>query len=306
MHALNIEFDGQVEKRQVMDAVLKLAANAVDVDYASIPLYQKISALMDQNKKLVFILPAFPAKSPSPEKTRGRHPDLGEVLGLLNLQKVCSEINRVYVPGAEIVICSDGRVFSDVVDVSDEVIDQYADGIDEIIKSFGLDALKTYSMDHLHPDLLPEELRTVLLAKYAQSLEEVRERVLSTMEGTMLFNGMHRFMIEDQKGRSALSKTQLHKIMKPRTLELIRRSDAWSVMLKEIFPEALRLSIHPHPITSEKFGVKLLSRAARWATPWHNVTVRVNGSFELMSLKEAQALKATRKIFGGKYVYYEV
>lgn len=291
---------------QSMSAVLRLAAITEIPHFEDIPLFQKMLKKMNQGEKLTFLLPAFPAKSPSPLKTSGQLPDLGEVLGLMNLQKMCESINEHYLPGAEVLICSDGRVFSDVVDVSDDVIDLYADGISEIIQEFQLTNLRTFSMDDAFPHLNPSELRALLLDRYAQSLEQVREKVLATNEGSLLFNGMHRFMIEDQKGRSLLSKTQIHREMKHRTYELMRRSDAWSQLLGEIFPTALRLSIHPHPLTGEKFGVKLLTSAKKWATPWHNVTVRLNGQFELMPLEEALDAGGTKKVFGGKYVYFEI
>jgi pyoverdine/dityrosine biosynthesis protein Dit1 len=306
MLAQNIEIDfAQVIEVQVMNAVMRLSHHCIPDHYHRIPLFEKLQELVAQNRKLTFLLPAFPAKSPSPMKTSGIFPDMGELVALMNLQKMCDDISEHYSAGAEVIICSDGRVFSDVVDVSDETIDEYSDGIDAIIREFGLSSLKTVSMDDLYPDHSPSELRHRLLEEFASTPETIQERVATDMNAQRMFNGMHRFMVEDQRGRSEVSKTQLLKAMKPKTYELMRRSEAWSKLLSVFFPDSLRLSIHPYPLEAEKFGIKLLTTAQKWATPWHNVTVRSEGRFELMPLSEAENLGAQRKIFGGKYVYFE-
>src|SRR5215831_16193880 len=72
-----------------------------------------------------FLLPAFPAKSPSPKKVLGRLPDMAEELALRFLDNVCDEIKQIYPPGARITICSDGRVFSDLVGVTDQDVTDY-------------------------------------------------------------------------------------------------------------------------------------------------------------------------------------
>lgn len=285
-------------------AVLELANFTGDeTDIRDIPLMRKMVAKMMKGEKLVFILPAFPAKSPSPQKTAGHLPDLGEVLALKNLNRMCGEISGHYAPGAEVIICSDGRIFSDVVSVPDDLITAYADGIDQIISDFQLTHLSTFSMDEMIPEKKGDDLRFAVLAKYGMNEDEVREKAKSNPS---LFNGLHRFMIEDQMGLSDLSKNQLTKLMKERTYELMRRSDAWSFLLEEKFGDVLRLSIHPYPLRAEKFGVKLVAASSGWATPWHNVTVKTKSGYELMHKKKALELGATEKSFGGKYAYFEI
>jgi pyoverdine/dityrosine biosynthesis protein Dit1 len=272
-------------------------------DLKNVPILRKMTKKMMNGEKLVFILPAFPAKSPSPLKTSGVLPDMGEVLALQNLNRMCEEISGHYAPGAEVIICSDGRVFSDVVGVSDELITAYAEGIDEIIREFDLTHLKTFAMDELLPELEGDELRHALLRNFSMTLEEVREKARNN---PALFNGLHKFMVEDQLPLSTLSKNQLTKLMKEKTYELMRRSDAWSALLEEKFGDVLRLSIHPYPLANEKFGVKLVTSSEKWATPWHNVTVRTERGFELMHKSRALELGAVEKTLGGKYVYFEV
>lgn len=278
-------------------------------DFRHIPIMKKIAEQMNEGKTLKFLLPAFPAKSPSPKKTAGIHPDMGEVLALTGLNEMCQKIAKAYAPGAEVIICSDGRVFSDVVMVSDEVIDQYSEWIDLIIKEFSLTHLSTFSMDDLYKELSGPELRERLVWKFAKSIDEIRFLVVNDDDFRNLFNGVHKFMVEDQlslENNNGISKNQINKKTKTLTYELLRRSDAWSNLLLEEFGDTLRLSIHAYPLTHEKFGVKLVESSEKWATPWHNVAVKKDEQFELMHLSKALELGAKQKQFRGKYVYFEI
>ncbi|MFP5387544.1 MAG: L-tyrosine/L-tryptophan isonitrile synthase family protein [Bacteriovoracia bacterium] len=275
--------------------------------YGEVPLLTRMEEKLRQGEEFLFILPAFPAKSPSPEKTQGELPDLGEVVALQNLQKLCDRLAAVNPAGARIVICSDGRVFSDVVNVSDESIDRYNEGITSIISEYNLTSLSVFAMDDLYPGRRPEELREILLTFYAISIEEVRDRVLTDENYKKLFNGIHRFLFEDELAlRSQLSRNLIYRETKLKAYELLRRSDAWSCLLNDHFPDTLRLSIHPHPVSHEKFGIKLVPGPGKWATPWHNVIVKKGNAFELMHKKEVQRLSSVLKFEKDKYAYFEV
>lgn len=279
------------------------------VSYSDVPILKKVTEQIFNNAQLTFLLPAFPAKSPSPEKTSGIHPDLGEVLALRGLDEMCKKISAVYGPGAKVVICSDGRVFSDVVSVPDKHIDEYGEWIENIIKEFNFSNLSTFSMDDLYPGTHGDQLRERLVWRYAKSVDEIRFLVINDDNYRALFNGVHKFMMEDHGALSenqGLSKNQLSKKTKLLTYELIRRSDAWSELLTDQFGDVARLSIHAYPITHQKFGVKLLSSSDKWATPWHNVTVKIDNTFQLMHKSKAIELGAIEKKHGGKYVYYEI
>ncbi len=293
--------------KKIADILLTYSLVDSDGFNEEIPLIMSIKEKLEKNEELVFILPAFPAKSPSLEKTAGELPDFGEVLALKNLQELCLKVSEVYKPGARIIICSDGRVFSDVVLVSDEVIDRYNEGVMTILEEFNLDRLSLFRMDDLYSSLTPQELRNVLLNDFAAPLAEVKTKVSSDPEYKRLFNGIHRFLFEDlillEKNKS---RNSIHKMSKERSYELLRRSDAWSRLLNTYFKNHLRLSIHPHQLKSEKFGVKLIPSSSRWATPWHNVVVKIKDRFELMHKSEALKLNAKLKLERERYVYFEV
>lgn len=267
----------------------------------------KIKAKIAKSQELVFLLPAFPAKSPSPAKTSGVMPDLGEVIALQGLNDLCINISKIYMPGARIVICSDGRVFSDVVKVSDKKISDYQKGIKEIVEEFNLTKISLFALDDLFPDKTSAQMRDTLLNTFAKSVEEIRSLVLLRDDYNKLFNGLHKFLLEDElELNPSISKNKASQETKLRTYELMRRSDAWSELLNEVFPDELRLSIHPYKIEHEKFGIKLISSSSKWATPWHNVTVKVRDRFELMHLKDALNMNAIPKFAKDKYAYFEI
>lgn len=273
----------------------------------AIPLVQQIQYLIGHNQKLVFVLPAFPAKSPNRNKTLGDLPDYGEVLALQNLQSLCDKITEVYQPGCELIICSDGRVFSDIVQVSDQKIDDYNNEIVSIIQEYGLKSIQVFRMDDIYPDYKPEELRNFLLDVYARDLDSIKNQVKSDESFRQLFNGVHRFLSEDEQAlQPNLSRSAIERISKFKSYELIRRSEAWSVLLKDHFPNAVRLSIHPHGIQSEKFGIRLVPSSDKWATPWHNVVVKINDQYQLMHKAQALRQNAQLQWERGKYGYFEI
>jgi len=299
--------DSMNQIERVFDILLTYSLAEPTVPKGQIPLLQKIRGKVDKNEELIFILPAFPAKSPCREKTAGELPDYGEVLALKNLQDLCQKICCVYEAGARIIICSDGRIFSDVVLVSDESIDRYNAGVLNIIQEFNLDRLSLFRMDDLYPLMRPEDLREVLLKKYASSIADVKAQVIRDEDYRHLFNGIHRFLFEDFRLlESSSSRSYIHKKSKEKSYELIRRSEAWSRFLNEHFNNHLRLSIHPHSLENEKFGVKLVPGSSKWATPWHNVAVKMKDRFELMHKSEALKLNAKIKRERDQYVYFEV
>ena len=94
----------------------------------------RVLAAVKSKKPVTFVLPAFPGKSPNLAKVLGSLPDMAEYLALQFLQKLCDQIKAIYAPGAEIVLCSDGRVFSDVVGIEETDITNYQQELENIIR----------------------------------------------------------------------------------------------------------------------------------------------------------------------------
>ena len=242
----------------------------------------KVQRALATGTPIPLVLPAFPAKSANLKKVTGPLPDLGEELALRFLQERCDAIAEAYEPGAELVICSDGRVFSDVVGVRDVDVTAYRHAVIEMIDRLGLKSLQVFDLDDVCADLEFDSMRDWLMDRYAEPLEDLRDRTRQHPHHQQLFNGIHRFMFEDLVERDTeLSRTQAKKRSKDLAFEVIRRSNSWSRVVAEFFPDSLRLSIHPHAAHSDKIGILLGDADDLWLTPWHGVAILRSDRFLL-------------------------
>ncbi|VEG92038.1 isocyanide synthase family protein [Legionella spiritensis] len=254
---------------------------------------QHIEYAVTRQLPLTMILPAFPAKSANRDKTLSEKPDLGEIMGLQNLNVLCETLQDIHQPGVCLIICSDGRVFNDLVSVSDQDVDIYQQGIKDIIKEHRLRHLSTFSLDDIYPYRDYNSMRDLLMRQFGESLQELTDRIQTDDQARHQFNGIHRFIMEDQLALyPALSRNQVRKQAKPVAYEVIRRSNAWSRLLADYFPHGLRLSIHPQLCGSEKLGINFLPATNHWATPWHNVLLKNEQGWQLIKRRDAEQLGA--------------
>lgn len=266
----------------------------------------KVRRFVRAGEPVHFLLPAFPAKSPNPKKVLGPLPDMAEQLALGYLQRVCEEIGELYPPGARITLCSDGRVFSDLVGVSDEDVTNYGREIDTLRERLNLTSLAVFSMEDLYELDDYENMRDELRRHYAEPAEAIEKRVHAFAHHQTLFNGIQRFLFEDRIAiETEKSRTQVRNECKALTYQVMQRSDAWGRLLRDCFPGALRLSIHPQNPHSEKIGILLGSSEDNWLTPWHGVAVKTEGLFRLMRRHEAKALGAHVIELHGRPSYYQ-
>ncbi|WP_454784889.1 L-tyrosine/L-tryptophan isonitrile synthase family protein [Legionella sp. WA2024007413] len=253
----------------------------------------KIHHAIKEQRALTFILPAFPAKSANRQKTLSEKPDRGEIIGLSNLNRLCQTLEEIYPVGIKLIICSDGRVFNDLVLVSDDHVDVYQKGIQQIIKEYQLTHLSTFALDEVYPCHNYQIMRELLMAEFGQSLDELKQHVATDPHARYQFNGIHRFIVEDQFAlKPGQTKNKTRQQAKQIAYEVIRRSNAWSRLLTNYFPQSVRLSIHPQPCGSEKIGVHLLPTSNRWSTPWHNVLLKKGKRWQLIKRQEAEQLGA--------------
>jgi pyoverdine/dityrosine biosynthesis protein Dit1/AcrR family transcriptional regulator len=253
----------------------------------------RVLRFVSANEPIHFLLPAFPAKSPSPKKVLGRLPDMAEELALRFLDQVCDEIKELHSPGARITICSDGRVFSDLVGVTDQDVTDYGQEMERIRDRIATTSLDWFRMEDLFETSEHSVMREQLIRHYAEPLAAIRQRVNDHDQHRLLFNGIQRFLFEDRVAiETDKSRTQVRNQCKELTYLVMQRSDAWGRLLSDCFPGALRLSIHPQMPHAEKIGIRLGEASDAWITPWHGVAVERAGKFRLMRLSEAEKLGA--------------
>lgn len=265
------------------------------------PHLPKIISAVKHNKPIRFVLPAFPGKSPNPEKVLGPLPDLAEKLSLHFLGNLCLAIKKFYTPGIKIILCSDGRVFSDVVGMKENNVTDYQIELDKMIEEMSLSDISTFNLDDFYKGLHFVQMRTELMKTYGKSLDFFKQKVHKgakpeatpdELEVNRMYRGITRFIFEDAmyngqtKTRSAIQKESRYK-----AYEVIRRSNAWSQLIAEHFPEAVRLSIHPQTCGSTKLGIRLI-RDEIWMTPWHGVALESKEHYVLMKRCKAESLGA--------------
>ncbi|MEU1673642.1 isocyanide synthase family protein [Streptomyces roseifaciens] len=248
-----------------------------------------VRGAMEAGRRIEFVLPAFPTKSPNPAKVLGPLPDLAEELALRFLNSLCERIAEVYPPGAAILICSDGRVFNDLLGVSDENVTAYAHALDAMIKRIGATHLEQFSLDDVYRGAGHEDMRSMLSAGHAPTLDELREEVRAGGAPLAMYRGITRFMLEDLSGPGYTgTRSALQRKCRDLAYRVIQRSRAWGNLLDRLFPTAIRLSIHPQPCSTGKIGILLADTPDTWLTPWHSVAVASGGRFTLMKRAEAE------------------
>jgi len=261
----------------------------------------RICRAVADSKPLSLVMPAFPGKSPNLDKVLGHLPDQAERLALQFLGSLCQRIKQYYAPGIKIILCSDGRVFSDVVGMKESHVTAYQTQIDNLIDEMNLFDISTFNLDDCYHSLTFAQMRNELIDNYAHSLESIKLTVragakstasLDEHEANRMYRGITRFLFEDSiHPKQTQSRTILQKESREKAYELIRRSNAWSALIAEHFPDAVRLSIHPQVCGSKKLGIRLIQNEL-WMTPWHGVAVATKNGFILLKRSVAEALGA--------------
>ncbi|CAI0938732.1 MULTISPECIES: L-tyrosine isonitrile synthase [Serratia] len=271
----------------------------------------RIRAFIENDRRIEFVLPAFPTKSPNTHKVIGAMPDMAERLSLIFLNSLCQRIQLYYPPGAHIVICSDGHVFGDLIRVGDDAINRYQRAIENLLHEVGATHLSLFNLGDVeglaeHTDDC-DLLRQLLVSGYAEPEETIKQRLMQDEQGLMLYRAITRFLYEDSQlpGYSG-SNAALQKDAKRRACGVIQRSWAWGNLLAQHFPAAIRLSIHPQPADSLKMGIHMMPTKDDWLTPWHGVAANVNGQFVLMKRKDAQQLAGELVEIRGEPSHYRI
>ncbi len=277
------------------------------------PHLHKVADAILAGRPITFVLPAFPGKSPSPAKVLGTAARYGRALLARVLGSDVSERvrQRPRARVARIVLCSDGRVFSDAVGLRDEDVTGYQHELSRMIGELGLeDVISTFNLDdlynaHTFADMRGELMDARLRRSHSTSLQErVRQGGKLTgdresEEAHRVYCGITRFLVEDaSRPDQTMSRTAIQKDARVRAYAVIQRSNAWSNLIAEHFADAVRLSIHPQTCGAAKLGIRLLEAETTRMTPWHGVAVEADGRFILLKRAEAEAMGASRPCSG--------
>jgi pyoverdine/dityrosine biosynthesis protein Dit1 len=197
----------------------------------------------------------------------------------------------------------------------EEDVTAYQREISRMIESLGLSSISTFNLDDLYEEQNFMHMRRELMEQFGKPLDVLRTMVRDggnriggreNEDAHRLYCGITRFLVEDamHPGQTR-SRTSVQKECRVRAYEVIQRSNAWSELIANQFPDAVRLSIHPQACGSSKIGIRLVGNDS-WMTPWHGVAVDVGGRFLLLKRAQAEALGARVVYSAGRASHYEL
>ncbi|KAL1389702.1 Pyoverdine/dityrosine biosynthesis protein-domain-containing protein [Phyllosticta capitalensis] len=241
-------------------------------------------------------LPAFPCKSPNPEKTSGAYPDRAEFLALSTLRDFTRAVADVYKPGATLLIVSDGHVFSDLLGVRDENVDMYGEALKQMHRrasaagedfssiqftslteiffgnkdvnaSFNPEWIESMQLEHPVESTISDEaelcrklMMTVGQIDESALVEMIAAKDVSTLK---LYRGLLKFMSDDlahNKSFASKGSNQRKRIISRVAKVMIIRNYAYSNLVELLFPSHIRLSIHAHDNSGPKFAIRLFPK----------------------------------------------
>lgn len=257
------------------------------------PHLARVRRFVERQEPIHFVILAFPSKSPNTTKVLGPLPDLAEWSALEYLQSFCDQLSYYHPPGARITICSDGHVFAEAVGITDEEATAYHAEMEAIVAAQGAGSIDFFALIDAFDAMSYPRMRERLEEYYAEQVDVIRKRVGTDATARQLFNGIHRFLFEDRAAmRPELSRNRVREETKQVAYTVVQRSNAWSRLVEERFPAAVRLSIHPQPEHGEKLGFHLLKTRDNWLTPWHGVALESSDGLILVKRFQAEQAQA--------------
>ncbi|GFF44663.1 hypothetical protein IFM62136_00050 [Aspergillus lentulus] len=272
-----------------------------------------IPTVVEQVKKrepVRMILPAFPFKSPNArDKVLGVMPDLGEELALYHLNGLCENIGRVYEPGADVYISSDGLVYNDILGVPDETVWEYGEALRRMAVEKELHHVKFIRLFELleHPwiPLTSAEqaksyylahaqcLRRELMYRFEDRNFDADAAIRSDNDTCLTYRGYIKFLTKDlapQMDTQYTSKKARAAHIAQIARSMIVRGKMFAAAIKANRADYVRLSIH------ESNGAKKLSislvpqvRGALGYTPWHSsIAVGADGTFRTVHAEDVR------------------
>lgn len=267
----------------------------------------KIKKFVENKEKIQMIIPAFPVKSPNPHKTLSSIPDYAEVLALQKLDQICESISEIYAPGAHIILCSDGRIFCDILPFIEKDVESYSSEIKNIIARENFKNLSIFNLENMFSQNEYLKIKDNFVKEFPDNIESLKKKRFYSPDFFVMFSGLNKFIYEDLSYLfSDKEKPWLRNEAKNITFQIIQRSNTWSKLIERNFPNAVRLSIHPQAAIGKKIGLNLIDADDIWRTPWHSVCCWKDNRFFLTTKENAEALGARLTKVDDKYPYYRV
>ncbi|CAI7649920.1 unnamed protein product [Penicillium bialowiezense] len=257
----------------------------------------RVQTHVTANRAIPMVLPAFPMKSNNRmDKVLGALPDLGEELGLARLVNLCADIKAVYPPGAVVVIVTDGICYNDLTGIPDEEVWEYGNRLRKIAVDKGYACIQFHrimNMLGLYTGISISKAEYVGLCGISRTEIHRRcgrpgfdvDKLLKTDEDYLrTYNGYDKFMKVDLKfspvTKACAGPKQYKKKIKTIAKTMIVRGVEFAELVRQIYPDSLRLSIHPSS-GQTKLSCPLIPQQESFSmSPWHcSIAVLANGKF---------------------------
>jgi pyoverdine/dityrosine biosynthesis protein Dit1 len=260
-------------------------------------------------QRFQMVIPAFPCKSPNPALTfadlTDGGPDWAELVALNFLAELVEEMRAIRAD-ARIVLALDGRLFEDLCGrlwpaFGPQNVDTYVAGLQREIDRRGWnDIFHLCSLDDYYTGS-PDEKRQRVIDQWAvyPTEEKLYQTLLTCPEQLADYVGIKKFLEEDgamSPVYSGLSNSRKRQECKMFALGVLHRSAAWSRLIAEEFPGAVRLSIHQWwPHNASKVGIYLSPGHDNLVSPWRGVGLydRTSKTWQIVKRQEAEAAGAT-------------
>ena len=259
-------------------------------------LVSLVNDFVSSNKPITFVLPSFPFKSQNRDNTLGGLPDMGEQIALEVLNSLCNNIKKIYEPGVDFVLASDGRLYSDLVGVSDSTVNAYREKLLRMNKAICKDScLRWFSLDEGIKEDEGLDVREILERDYSDGIEGVMEEVKKDRDYLRLYIGFKNFALSEIKAqKSDCSNREMVRMAKNIAKKMMVRNFANARLLKKSFPKMIRLSVKHHDTRKGLFAVNLMKTHNDVGTPWLNSVVRMeSGKYVYIKAKEAREMGFT-------------
>ncbi|KAJ5498343.1 Pyoverdine biosynthesis [Penicillium expansum] len=258
------------------------------------------------NRAIPMVLPAFPMKSNNRmDKVLGALPDLGDELGLGRLVNLCRDIKAVYPSGAVVVIVTDGICYNgeikspvnlDLTGISDEEVWEYGNQLRKIAVGKGYACIQFHRIMNMLGLYTGAQIsksdyvklcglsRTELHQRCGRPGFDVDKFLKSDEDYLRTYNGYDKFMKVDLKfspvTRDCAGPKQYKKRIKSIAKSMIVRGVEYAELVRQIYPDSLRLSIHPSS-GQTKLSCPLIPQKNSFSmSPWHcSVAVTTAGEF---------------------------
>lgn len=267
-------------------------------------LKEKIFPFLETNRPIDFVMLGYPMKSANDrDKVIGKVPDLAEEISLKNFASFNEQVKQFHAPGVRIHIVNDGYVFNDLLDVCDNVVNEYQERAEYMGR---VAPMNWYNLKDFYTSGSLNEKREKLMGQFGISDIELEKRILLDPDVNFLYRGMIHFMEQELAVKEFASRNQLHKAAKKLTRDMMLRNEAYSSLVKNEFSEYIRLSMHPSVNNGAKYSFQLIPSPKAWTSPWHcALLVNKEGEFETIHKKDALAAGHELVYKDGQPYYYK-